>query len=94
MNKSFSTRNPQVAAYILALGAPYPVTAPDSTPGMVVFTFDDPTDEWRQEAAKLNLSDGESDVCSAPAARLFLAQRYLRDDMSRVLGRSHSGVKR
>ena len=94
MNGTFTRRNPQVGAYLLALGARYPTTTPDSTAGMVVFTFDDPTDEWCREAAKLNLSDGESDVCVVPAARLSLAQRYLRDDMSRVLGRRHSGVKR
>jgi len=96
MNGFFITRNLQGAAYVLTLGAPYPTTRADETdkPGVVSFTFEDPDGEWQREARGLDLSNPEADRCHVPCARLFAAQKLLRDDVNRALGREHSGVRR
>jgi len=96
MNGSFSTRNLQVAAYVLAIGAPYPTTRTEESdrPGMVTFTFADPQGEWTREAKGLDLSDAQADTCHVPCPRIFEAQRLLRDDMQRALGRERSGARR
>jgi hypothetical protein len=96
MNGLFVTRNLQVAAYLVALGAPFPTTKAEESnrPGVVTFEFPDPTGEWLQESKGLDLSDAQADTCHVPRARLFYAQKLLRDHMNRALGRNHSGVMR
>ena len=85
---TFTTTSLAVASYLTACGAPYPTVKTEAPKGVVIFEFQDTDDgEWRREAVKLRFEDTTSDVCLIPAARLFAAQKYLRDDMNTVLGR-------
>jgi hypothetical protein len=78
--QDFQTPKMNIAIYLVATGAPMPELLEEMT-GRITFVFHDPQGEWQQEALRLDLRDTESDQCSVPVARIFAAERILRDAM-------------
>lgn len=84
MNGIFTSTNLNVAVWLLASGHPMPEITSDN--GRATFEFADPSGEVRRAALSLDLHNTVDDVCSVPVARIFAAQRILRDALNEKLG--------
>ena len=72
--REFRTRFLPLAAYLIAVGAPFPGIEGEKPKN--AFTFDDPSGEWQAAAREFDHGDEES--CCVPARRLFESEKLLR----------------
>jgi len=84
MNGIFSTTNLNVAVWLLASGHPMPEITNGN--GRATFEFADQSGDVRRAAVSLDLQNTTDDVCCVPVARVFAAQRILRDELNEKLG--------